>query len=138
MILPGISGSFILVLLGAYSAVIGALKGSTSSASPRLPAARWAGCLGSARALAGSSVGTAPGPRPAQWIPRRLFAQALALKENLELLFTHSDGRPECLQANISPAAHPDSQLAMAALCAVAGVVLVTGLSRLGQRPNHG
>ena len=27
MILPGISGSFILVLLGAYSAVIGALKG---------------------------------------------------------------------------------------------------------------
>ena len=26
MILPGISGSFILVLLGAYSAVIGALK----------------------------------------------------------------------------------------------------------------
>ena len=59
-------------------------------------------------------------------------------KKNLELLFTHSDGRPEYLQANVSPADHPDPQLAMTALCAVAGAVLVTGLSRLGQRPDHG
>ena len=87
------------------------------------------------------------------WVFRRHRALALALlsgflvgslrklwpwKENLELLFTHSDGRPEYLQANVSPGAHPDPQLAMAALCAVAGAVLVTGLSRLGQRPDHG
>ena len=139
MILPGISGSFILVLLGAYSAVIGALK--------ELDLVRIAAFAGGALGgLLGFSKGLG-------WVFRRHRAFALALlsgflvgslrklwpwKENLEMLFTHSDGRSEYLQANVSPGGHPDPQLAMAALCAVAGAVLVTGLSYLGQRPDHG
>ena len=139
MILPGISGSFVLVLLGAYSAVIGALKG--------LDIVRVAAFIGGALSgLLGFSKGLG-------WAFRRHRALALALlsgfllgslrklwpwKENLELLFTHSDGRPEYLQANIVPGQHPDPKLGLALLCALAGAVLVTLLGRSGQRANHG
>ena len=139
MILPGISGSFILVLLGAYSAVIGALKG--------LDLVRIAAFVGGAiSGLLGFSKGLG-------WVFRRHRALALALlsgfligslrklwpwKENLELLFTHSDGRKEYLQANIVPGEHPDPQVLMAALCAVAGAAVVTALGLKGQRADHG
>ena len=55
-------------------------------------------------------------------------------KENLSLLFTHSDGRPEYLQANIAPGEHPDPQLGVAVACALAGAALVTVLGRSGRR----
>lgn len=139
MILPGISGSFILVLLGAYSAVIGALKGLDL-----LRIAAFAG--GALSGLLGFSKGLG-------WVFREHRAWALALlsgfllgslrklwpwKENLSVLYTHSDGRPEYLQANIAPDAHPDPQLGAAILCALVGAVAVTLLSRWGQRGDHG
>ena len=104
-------------------------------------------------AFAGGALGELLGfSKGLGWVFRRHRALALALlsgflvgslrklwpwKENLELLFTHSDGRPEYLQANVSPA-HPDPQLAMAALCAVAGAAFVTRARSPGPRPDHG
>lgn len=139
MILPGISGSFVLVLLGAYTAVIGALKGLDLVRIAAFAGGALGGLLGFSKGLG--------------WVFRRHRALALALlsgfligslrklwpwKENVSLLYTHSDGRPEYLQANISPAVHPDAQLVAAALCAVAGAVAVTVLGRLGASESHG
>ena len=139
MILPGISGSFVLVLLGAYTAVIGALKGLDLVRIAAFAGGALSGLLGFSKGLG--------------WVFRRHRALALALlsgfligslrklwpwKENLSLLYTHSDGRPEYLQANISPTAHPDAQLMAAALCALAGAALVTVLGRLGTAESHG
>jgi len=135
MILPGISGSFILVLLGAYSAVIGALKGFDLVRIAAFGGGAVSGLLGFSKGLG--------------WVFRQHRALALALlsgfllgslrklwpwKENLSLLFTHSDGRPEYLQANIAPSQHPDPQLGVAIACALAGAALVTVLGRTGQR----
>ena len=139
MILPGISGSFVLVLLGAYSAVIGALKGLDIVRIAAFGGGALSGLLGVSKGLG--------------WVFRSHRALALALlsgfllgslrklwpwKENLGLLFTHSDGRPEYLQANVAPGQHPDPKLGLAILCALAGAVLVTALGRSGQRAGHG
>ena len=135
MILPGISGSFILVLLGAYSAVIGAIKGLDLVRVAAFGAGAVTGLLAFTKGLG--------------WVFRQHRAMALALlsgfllgslrklwpwKENLQLLFVHSDGREEHLQANVMPSAHPDPEVALSIACAVAGVALVTLLSRWGQR----
>ncbi len=139
MILPGISGSFILVLLGAYSAVIGALKGLDLVRIAAFASGAVAGLLGFSKGLG--------------WVFRQHRSWALSLlsgfligslrklwpwKENVSLLFTHSDGRPEYLQVNVSPMDHPDARLWAAVLCAAMGAAAVTFLSRLGQRAANG
>ena len=65
MILPGISGSFILVLLGAYSAVIGALKGLDLVRIAAFAGGALGGLLGFSKGLG--------------WVFRRHRALALAL-----------------------------------------------------------
>lgn len=139
MILPGISGSFILVLLGAYSAVIGALKGLDLIRIAAFVSGAFTGLLGFSKGLG--------------WVFRRHRALALALlsgfllgslrklwpwKENVELLFTHSDGRPEYVQVNVAPGQHPDPKFWLALICALAGAALVTALGRTGQSAGHG
>jgi putative membrane protein len=86
------------------------------------------------------------------WVFRRHRARALALlsgfligslrklwpwKEKVELLYTHSNGREEWLEANLPWSQHPEPQLWAALGCAVIGSVLVTVLSKLGQRSGH-
>lgn len=132
MILPGISGSFILVILGAYSSVIGALKSVDILRIVSFAAGALCGLLGFSKGLG--------------WVFRTHRPLAMALlsgfligslrklwpwKENLSVLFTHSDGRLEYLQANVAPNAHPDPQWAAALGCMVLGAVVVTVLGRL-------
>lgn len=132
MILPGISGSFILVILGAYSAVIGALKSLDVLRIAAFGAGALSGLLGFSKALG--------------WVFRRHRAIAMALlsgfligslrklwpwKENVDLLFTHSDGRAEYLQVNIAPTAHPDPQWTWTLGCMLLGGILVTLLGRM-------
>lgn len=138
MILPGISGSFVLVLLGAYTAVIGALKGLDVVRVGAFAGGTLCGLLGFSKGLG--------------WVFRRHRVLAMALlsgfllgslrklwpwKANAELLFTHSDGRPEFLQYNVWPEAHPEPQWWGALLCAILGAAAVTLLSRLGQDKAH-
>jgi putative membrane protein len=133
MILPGISGSFVLVLLGAYSAVIGAIKGFDVTRIAAFAAGVISGLLGFSKGLG--------------WIFRRHRAMAIMLlsgflvgslrklwpwKENAVELFTHSDGRIEYLQFNVSPSVHADPQIGLSLACAVFGALLVIALGRLG------
>lgn len=132
MILPGISGSFILVILGAYSAVIGALKSLDI-----LRVLAFAG--GAVSGLLGFSKGLG-------WVFRSYRPIAMALlsgfligslrklwpwKVDLEPLFTHSDGRVEFLQTNVAPSALPEPQWLPAIVCMMTGAALVTMLGRL-------
>ena len=55
-------------------------------------------------------------------------------KENLHALFTHSDGRVEYLQANISPEVHADPQWWPALVSMAAGAIMVAGLGALSRR----
>ena len=135
MILPGISGSFILVILGAYSSVIGALKSLDILRIFAFAAGALTGLLGFSKGLG--------------WVFRRHRELAMALlsgfligslrklwpwKENLQALFTHSDGRIEYLQANISPGNHADPQWMFALVSMAAGALMVTGLGALSHR----
>lgn len=139
MILPGISGSFILVLLGAYSAVIGAIKGLDVLRVAAFGAGVLSGLLGFSKGLG--------------WLFRRHRTSAILLlsgfllgslrklwpwKENLVALFTHSDGRVEYLQSNVAASLHPEPQLWAAMGCALAGAALVTGMGQLGARVKSG
>lgn len=132
MILPGISGSFILVILGAYSAVIGALKSLDVIRVLAFASGALTGLLGFSKGLG--------------WVFRRHRQWAVALlsgfligslrklwpwKENVRELFTHSDGRVEFLQDNVAPGMHANPQMASAVGCMVAGAFLVAGLAFL-------
>lgn len=135
MILPGISGSFILVILGAYSSVIGALKSFDLLRIVAFASGALTGLLGFSKGLG--------------WVFRRHRELAMALlsgfligslrklwpwKENLHALFTHSDGRVEYLQANISPEVHADPQWWPALVSMAAGAIMVAGLGALSRR----
>lgn len=132
MILPGISGSFILVLLGAYSAVIGALKSMDVIRIVSFAGGALSGLLGFSKALG--------------WVFRNHRQWAVALlsgflvgslrklwpwKENVRELFTHSDGRVAYFQSNIVPMEHPEPQLGLALTCMLAGAAFVLGLGAL-------
>ena len=104
MILPGISGSFILLLLGVYSHVIGAIKSLDVLTVMVVGLGAMCGLLGFSRVLK-------------KWLERSrntimallaglLLGSLQALwpwKENAILLYTHSDGRETWLQSNQWP-----------------------------------
>lgn len=136
MILPGISGAFILVLLGAYSAVIGALKSFDVIRILAVAGGALVGLLGFSKGLG--------------WVFRSHRQWAVALlsgfligslrklwpwKENLRALFTHSDGRVEFLQYNVSPGVHAHPQVSLALGCMLAGAILVAILGAMA--PSH-
>ena len=133
MILPGISGSFILLLLGAYGAVIGALKDFDVLRIGAIAGGAILGLLGFSKLL--------------QKLLKKARAQTLALltgfllgslqalwpwKKVLSLLHTHSDGRETWSQTNAWPSAESADIMLPCAAFAVLGMLMVTGLSRLG------
>jgi putative membrane protein len=154
MILPGISGSFILLLLGAYAPVMAAIKG------PDIPIILvfGAGCLAGLMAFS----------RFLSWLFLRHHDVAVATlsgfllgsltivwpwKEVLSLRTVHA-GRPDehlapLIQSNVWPSeyatlsandqllgiASKEPHLAMAVVLMFAGAGLLVFLERLGQRP---
>ena len=138
MILPGISGSFILLILGAYAPVITALK--------ELDFLRiGAFAIGAATGLLAFS-------KLLNLLLNRFRKTTLALltgflagslqalwpwKEAARLLYTHSDGREEWLKVNRWPLDHPlpeDPAVLHVVLFCAAGAALVTGLDLAAQR----
>ena len=132
MILPGISGSFILLLLGVYSAVIGALKELDLMVIVTVGAGVVTGLLGFSKGL--KALLASARSHVMATLTGFLLGSLQALwpwKENALLLHTHSDGRETWLQTN----AWPDSaDLFICLACAAAGVGLVIALQRLGNR----
>ncbi len=134
MILPGISGSFILVLLGLYPVVLGAVKALDLGVMLTFAAGCLVGLLSFARVLS--------------WVLRRWRDLTLAFLTGLMLgslnkvwpwketltWRTNSQGEPvPLLEQNLLPGAYgdltgQDPQLLLAILLAVAGIALVLGL----------
>jgi putative membrane protein len=134
MILPGISGSFILVLLGLYPVVLGAVKALDLGIMLTFAAGCLVGLLSFARLLS--------------WVLQRwrdltlAFLTGLMLgslnkvwpwKETLTWRIDSHGERVPLIEQNLSPAAYgdltgQDPQLLLAVLLAVAGVALVLGL----------
>lgn len=140
MILPGISGSFILLLLGLYSVVLGAVKDLDLLVLGVFAAGCLLGLLSFARLLS--------------WLLARWRDLSLAFLSGLmlgslnkvwpwkETLTWRVDSKGEqvpLLQHNLLPGhfaeiSGQDPQLVIALLLAVGGVVLVLGLEWLAQR----
>ena len=131
MILPGISGSFILLLLGAYGAVIGAVKNMDLIRIAVIGAGVITGLLLFSKLL--------------KWTLERHYNFIIALltgflfgslraiwpwKEKLELLHTHSDGRETWSETLAWPVGTSIESLAPAACCALLGLALVILMNR--------
>ena len=137
MILPGISGSFILLLLGSYHAVIEAIH----DRDLKLIVIFAMGC----------GVGLLSFSRVLKWLFAKFKNATLAVltgfllgslnkiwpwKINVgaEPLHIHSDGREEWLQRNVSPFDFPsDNQLVWSVVLALIGIVLIIALERFAQ-----
>lgn len=134
MILPGISGSFILLLLGAYAAVIGAVKSLDLFRIAIIGSGVISGLLLFSKLL--------------KWTLQRHYNTLLALltgfllgslraiwpwKEKVELLYTHSDGRETWSEALDWPGNLATENMGIALLCAIAGASLVALMNRFSQ-----
>tara|TARA_B100000768_G_C11283855_1_gene380566 strand:- start:2306 stop:3253 length:948 start_codon:yes stop_codon:yes gene_type:complete len=139
MILPGISGSFILLLLGAYAAVIGAVKSFDLMRIAIIGGGVISGLLIFSKFL--------------KWTLERHYNVILALltgfllgslraiwpwKEKIELLHTHSDGRETWSEALAWPAHTAIESWGWAATCALLGMALVIVMNRFATSSNHG
>lgn len=136
MILPGISGSFILLLLGSYSTVITSIK-EVKIVTLGLFAA---GCI----------VGLLSFSRVLKWLFEKYESLTIAIltgfligslnklwpwKKNVELLYIHSDGKEDWLQTNVLPADFVgDPMIASAIGFAVFGFGLIFGMEALAKR----
>ncbi|WP_079201129.1 DUF368 domain-containing protein [Pseudomonas sp. CC6-YY-74] len=140
MILPGISGSFILLLLGLYPFILGAVKGLDVNVLALFAS----GCLVGVVSFAGLL----------RWLLLRWRDLTLALLTGLmlgslnklwpwkETLTWHADSHGQqvpLLQANLLPGrfaevSGQDPQLLLAILLALGGVLLVLGLEWLAAR----
>ena len=133
MLLPGISGSFILVILGAYNSIISALANFDIL---RIGAF----CLG-------ALIGLLSFSRMLKKILHDFKSQTLAIltgfmlgslhvlwpwKEQITLLFTHRDGREEFLLHNILPDFQP-LEISCMILLAGLGVAIVMVLDKLSK-----
>lgn len=133
MILPGISGSFILLLLGAYTTVIDALKNLELD----ILALFAIGCV----------IGLAAFSRVLNYMFKKAKNLTIAVlcgfligslnklwpwKENVELLYTHSDGREDWLQSNVWPVNFVgDPQIGLAISVAIIGFGLILLMERM-------
>lgn len=138
MILPGISGAFILVLLGTYATVLQGLKEMDFTLI--------------AVFLAGCTVGILAFSHLLKYLFANYKNLVLALLSGFligsllkiwpwknpvgdEPLVIHSDGREEWMESNVMPASFDgEPQVLMVVLFMIAGFVLVYGLERLGKR----
>lgn len=140
MILPGISGSFILLLLGMYAPVLAAIKGGELAVLGLFAAGCLLGLLSIARILT--------------WAIHRYHDLVLAVltgfmvgalnkvwpwKETLSWRMNSHGEQVPLAQVSISPSHYAElmgvpSQWALAIICAVAGFVLVLLIEWLGQQ----
>jgi putative membrane protein len=134
MLLPGISGSFILLILGAYSPVIAAIAGYDFIRIFSFAGGVLIGLLVFSRLLSrilknyrnatlSLLVGVMLGSLPILW----------PWKENVEELYTHSDGRIEWLTTNILPQSTA-GEIAVIVLFALVGATLVIALDKFSQK----
>ncbi|MDE0978800.1 MAG: DUF368 domain-containing protein [Flavobacteriales bacterium] len=131
MILPGISGSFILLLLGAYGAVIGALKDFDLLRIGAVAGGAIVGLLGFSKLL--RKLLDKARAHTLALLTGFLLGSLQALwpwKKALSLLYTHSDGRETWSQTNTWPES-TDTLLPYIGFVLV-GILVVKGLSRLG------
>ncbi|NNE56421.1 MAG: DUF368 domain-containing protein, partial [Flavobacteriales bacterium] len=141
MILPGISGSFILLLLGAYQTVIGAV----SELNFKLLLTFASGCV----------VGLVSFSRLLNWMFKNARDLTVAIltgfligslnklwpwKQNVELLYTHSDGRQDFLQTNVLPETFSklpeggEPQILIAIVLALVGFALIFMMEQAASR----
>lgn len=133
MLLPGISGSFILLLLGAYTPVITALSNFD--------------ILRIGAFALGALIGLLTFSRVLSRILKNHHSTAIALltgfllgslhvlwpwKKQIEMLYTHSDGREEWLLGNILPSSTPN-EFIFTVTSVVIGAILVTALDRFSR-----
>jgi len=131
MILPGISGSFILLLLGVYSPVIAAIKSYDVVTVAVVGIGAITGLLGFSRLLRRWLETSRNGMMAL--LSGFLLGSLQALwpwKENAMLLYTHSDGRETWLQTN----AWPQSEALWGCLIwTLVGSAIVIGMHRIAQ-----
>jgi putative membrane protein len=137
MILPGISGSFILVLMGSYHIVLNAL----TERNFLLIGLFLGGCL----------VGILSFSRLLKFLFSRFKDLTVAILTGFLLgslfkiwpwkvnvgekpMVIHSDGREDWMQQNVLPSALENPQLVMAIACMVFGLLLIIVLERIGQK----
>ncbi len=136
MILPGISGSFILLLLGKYAYIIGAVSDFKI------------GIL--AIFLAGAAVGIISFSNLLSWLLRKYHAQTIALlagfmigslnkvwpwKNTVETFIDRHGLEKPLLQKNVLPTAYEgDPHLTMAIVLAVVGFVLIFVIERFANQ----
>lgn len=133
MLLPGISGSFILLLLGAYTPVIRALANFD--------------ILRIVAFAVGALIGLLSFSRVLSRILKKHHSMTIALltgfllgslhvlwpwKKQIEMLYTHSDGRKEWLLGNILPSSTPNDIIPVIG-SVVIGAILVTALDRFSR-----
>lgn len=133
MLLPGISGSFILLILGAYTPVITALSNFDI-----LRIGAFAG---------GALIGLLTFSRVLSRILKNHHSTTIALltgfllgslhviwpwKRQIEMLYTHSDGREEWLLGNILPNSTPNEFILIIASVTI-GALIVTALDRFSK-----
>lgn len=130
MILPGISGSFLLIILGAYSSVIAAIAGFDIIRIVSFAGGIIVGLLLFSRllkkllsknrdAMLSILAGVMLGAIGVLW----------PWKNNTEILFTHSDGRIEWVTENFMPAL--DSAALMVAIWAIIGAAVIIIMERI-------
>lgn len=136
MILPGISGSFLLIILGTYSRITGALDMDKLVLTDIVVFA------------SGVVLGLLFFTRGVKKILELYYEQSLSVlvgfmigalgvlwpwKENIRLLVKHSDGRKEYITENIAPYGET-VEIAVVCVVALLGAVIVTGLDKLSRR----
>jgi putative membrane protein len=138
MILPGISGSFILVLLGSYHVVLEALKSKDLAIIMTFMAGCVVGLLSFARLLKflftkykNITVAVLTG-----FMLGSLY-KVWPWKERIgtEPLVIHSDGREDWMMQNVSPANFEgETLLGLGIACALGGLLLVLLLERFAPK----
>ena len=134
MLLPGISGSFILLILGAYTPVIAAIAEYDFVRIFAFVGGVMIGLLVFSRLLSrilenhrnatlSLLVGVMVGSLPILW----------PWKKNVEELYTHSDGRIEWLTTNVLPQSSA-GDIAMILIYAVLGATIVIALDKFSQK----
>ena len=134
MLLPGISGSFILVILGAYSPVIASIAGFDLMVVGAFLIGIIGGLLAFSRILKrvlenhrdktiSVLVGFMIGALQVLW----------PWRENVRELYTHSDGRIEWITAKVLPTGD-FYEVAFVVIWAILGAVVVTALDKLSNR----
>lgn len=133
MILPGISGSFLLLILGAYHDVLTAVKEVDLKIIALFGAGCVTGILGFSRVL--------------NWMYRRYTDVTISLltgfmlgslqklwpwQARAELLHVHSDGKEDWLRSNVLPGAvDGDPQILAVLGCLTAGCLIILIVSRI-------